>query len=682
MSLTRSGIADDMDSQEPMKALGENRSSSWRVIASTLLIILPGVAFPQGRPDIIWAKGGHSNSVNSVVYSPDGQLLASGSSDRTIKVWRQDATFIKSLAIPYDSNSQLTDVRSVAISPDGTLIAAGVEQYNASTQTEFGAVQLWRIVDGELVRNFTGYGQAVNSVAFSPDGQYLASGSSDRSVKVWQVANGTLVSSRFDHTQRVNAVAFSPNGQWLASGSDDQTAKLYRTSDWGVERTLTGHSNQVLSVAFSPDSTRLATGSWDQTVRLWNVSDGNLAFSLPHGSGVGAVAFSPDGKTLATGTWDHNIRLWDPKRGVLVDTLLGHNAFVQTLAFAPDSRTLASGSWYPEYAIKLWQPPSWRASAFQPPTVTNHSSSISDLIFTATARLISGGDSTARYWDRSNGRFLSTTSATASVTTMALSPNGQLLALPGADNTVKIYRVPDGALLQTLVGHTDYITGLAFSHDGTLLASGAFFNGTNDAIKLWNVSNWTLMRELTGQFIFGPFIAINFSADDTLISATCEGTPAVWRVSDGTFIRSFAGGGQLTRFSPDGTLLAVASNPVRVYRTSDWTQVAALADQNQALAFTPDGHYLTTAGTNLGDGQIQFWRVSDWSLQRFYNQELGYAYLGISSLAFSADGSRFAYGRMDAVVAVATNPFPPKASRYFPTRSACNRRNCRSDNAH
>jgi WD40 repeat protein len=642
-----------------MKLLGEKRFGGWRLIASTLLTLVPTIAFSQGRPDILWARGGHSESVNSVTYSPDGQLLASGSSDRTIKIWRHDGTFIKSLAIPYDPNAQLTDVRSVAISPDGTLIAAGVEQYR--NQTEFGAVQIWRISDGQLVQNFTGYSQAVNSVAFSPDGQYLASGSKDRSVKVWRMANGALVSSRSDHLQSVNTVAFSPDGRWLSSGSDDWTVKLYRTSDWGLEQTLSGHTNNIYSVAFSSDGKTLATGSWDQTVRLWNVSDWSLAFSLAHGSGVGAVAFSPDGKTLATGTWDHNIRLWDPKRGVLVDTLVGHSAFVQTLAFAPDSRTLASGSWYPEFAIKLWWPPSKRASPFAPPTVTNHSSSIGDLIFMANGRLISGGDTTARFWDGLNGRFLGAINATASVTTMALSPDGQLLALPGANHTVKIYRVSDGTLVQTLVGHTQDITGLAFSHDGSLLASGAFFDGNNDVIKLWNVSNWTLVRELSGQ-LFGPFDAINFSPDDALLSATCEGVPAVWHVSDGAFIRSFPNIG-LTRFSPNGTLFVVGSNPVHVYRTSDWGQVATLSNQNQALAFTPDGHYLATAGTNSGGGQIQFWRVSDWSLQLFYDQELGYAYLGVSSLAFSTDGSRFAYGRMDAVVAVATNPFPPKASR-------------------
>jgi WD40 repeat protein len=128
-------------------------------------------------------------------------------------------------------------------------------------------------------------------------------------------------------------------------------------------------------------------------------------------------------------------------------------------------------------------------------------------------------------------------------------------------------------------------------------------------------------------------------------------------VADGAFIRSFPCCGY-TAFSPNGTLIGVATNPVRVYRTSDWTQVSSLSDQNQALAFSPDGLYLVAVGGN----QLQFWRVSDWTLQRFYDQELNAAGFGVTSLAFSPDGVRFGYGRYDATILVARNPFAPTSS--------------------
>jgi WD40 repeat protein len=143
-----------------MNRLSKNRFWCWYLI-TILLTLPPAIAFSQGRPPIIWAKGGHSRAVNSVAYSPDGQLLVSGSSDLTIKLWRPDGTFIRSLSAPYDIAAQVFDVRSGAVSPDGKLLAVGVQLLNGVSHNMTGGVQIWRISDGLLVQTLNGYGRSL-----------------------------------------------------------------------------------------------------------------------------------------------------------------------------------------------------------------------------------------------------------------------------------------------------------------------------------------------------------------------------------------------------------------------------------------------------------------------------------------------------------------------------------------
>ncbi|HSZ30685.1 MAG TPA: WD40 repeat domain-containing protein, partial [Pseudonocardiaceae bacterium] len=205
----------------------------------------------------------------------------------------------------------------------------------------------------------TGHTDWVNSVAFSPDGHTLASGSSDQTVRLWNVtdpAHPTPLSQPLTgHTNAVRAVAFTPDGRILASGSSDGTVRLWNVSHPAhptpVGQPLTGHTNPVTSVAFSPDGRTLASGSSDQTVRLWTVSDPAHLTPLGqplhgHTDSVNAVAFSSDGHTLASGSWDQTVRLWnvsDPTHPTsLGQPLTGHTNPVTSVAFSPDGRTLAS----------------------------------------------------------------------------------------------------------------------------------------------------------------------------------------------------------------------------------------------------------------------------------------------------------------------------------------------------
>ncbi|WP_084763412.1 NACHT and WD repeat domain-containing protein, partial [[Scytonema hofmanni] UTEX B 1581] len=235
-------------------------------------------------------------------------------------------------------------VISVAFSPDGKTLASG-----SADKT----IKLWDVATGKISQTLTGHSKWVNSVAFSPDGKTLASGSADKTIKLWDVATGKLSQTLTGHSDGVYSVAFSPDGKTLASGSGDKTIKLWDVATGKPSQTLTGHRDKVISVAFSPDGKTLASGSYDDTIKLWDMATGKPSQTLTgHRDKVNSVAFSPDGKTLASGSPDKTIKLWDVATGKLSQTLTGDSDEVSSVAFSPDGKTLASGS--ADKTIKLW----------------------------------------------------------------------------------------------------------------------------------------------------------------------------------------------------------------------------------------------------------------------------------------------------------------------------------------
>ena len=300
---------------------------------------------------------GHSNSVASLAYNPNGQILASGSYDNTIKLW--NLTKNKEIST-FKGHSAW--VAAVAITPNNKNLVSG--SYD-------NTIKLWNLVNGRQIRTFKGHSDSVGTLLVTKDGKNIISGSFDRTIKVWNLGNGEEIRTLSGHSSKVSSIAVSPDNKTLVSGSDDQTIKIWNLVTGELIRTLEGHKDKVSSVAISPDGKTLVSGSHDRTVKLWNLTtgeeirtftSGSKSFSKAHSEWVSCLAISPDGNILASGSGDRTIKLWSLVTGEEIDTLKGHSGYITSLSFSPAidredipyQQTLSSGA-MGDNTIKVWR---------------------------------------------------------------------------------------------------------------------------------------------------------------------------------------------------------------------------------------------------------------------------------------------------------------------------------------
>jgi WD40 repeat protein len=430
------------------------------------------------------------------------------------------------------------EIRAVAYSPQGDQIAS------ASLD---GTVKLWA-TDGTLLHTLESDGQGVRAIAFSPDGQMLAAGSSG-TIRLWQLPSGKPLVEIPAHQGLITTLVFSPDGTRLASGSTDKTAKIWQR-DGTLLHTLTGHQAMVRGLAFSPDGQRLASGSADATIKLWNPADGSLRQTMTgHAATVTAVQFSPDGRRLASSSTDKTLKLWD-RTGALLTTFEGHQAPVTDLDFSPDGQQLVATGEDDELRI-------WPLNGEPVRTYPGMAEAGRSLDFSPDGQtVVSSGriDNPAPIvWQLESPLYRVVGNHSAAVIAIAVSPDGKTLVSAGSDGLIKLWQ-PDGTLLKTVSGHRAPIIYLAFSPDGTQFASSSF-DGT---LRLWQADG-TAIRTITGgDARLAGRAAFHPTAPEFAIGSEAQ---VVRRLQlDGTQLSAISTQSRLTSsvaWHPQGTQLAI-----------------------------------------------------------------------------------------------------------------------------
>ena len=530
-------------------------------------------------------------------------------------------------------------VLSAAFSPDGEFLATGDDN---------GQVHLWLVADGQLHLSLQGSNLAVKSLCFTVDGQMITH-HADQTIQFWDLNTGQTTRTIQRYTSQVLAIAYGGaqpiachSRNILVSRGRNQSVSLWDLTTGKSLATLQDQSNQIQVVALSLDGALLATAGGDEPIRLWNAQTGECLQSFyGHRAGIQCLAWS-DKKILASGSDDHTVKLWDVETAQCISTLSGHSSPILSVSFSSDGLIIASGS--ADQTIRLWDVVTGSCLRL----LSGHENWVRTVVFNADSSVLAtGGDDQAiRLWDTATGQCIRTLQGyTNQISTVGFG-NDKILASGSHDQVIRLWDTATGQCMRTLTGHKNQIMAIALHpHQAILVSSSA-----DRSIKLWNIETGECLKTLTEHQETVTSVALSHN-EQILASGSVDQTARIWDTQTGECLDIFSEHTNAVlsvAFSPDAQILATASadQTVRIWqlRTGECLQICrGHTNAVLSVAFSRDGR---TLASGSADHTVKLWDVQTGknlkTLQEHTNQVL--------SISFSHDGQTLASGSADQTV--------------------------------